>query len=61
MSREKKGKVESGQSTLEYIIIVSVVIGAIIAITGLGFKGRLINAYNALGNQMSNVLNRIHY
>ena len=38
-------RIRNGQSTLEYVIILAVVIGAIIA-AGVIFKSNLTSAYN---------------
>lgn len=40
-----------GQSTLEYVIILAVVIGAIITI-GLALKTNITSSYNTLGTNM---------
>jgi hypothetical protein len=39
--------IRRGQSTLEYVIILAVVIGAIVA-GGVAFHGSLASAYNAV-------------
>jgi len=43
--------IKKGQSTLEYLIILAVVIGAIIVIAGY-VKGNLTNGYDGLGGKM---------
>ncbi|MCX5693759.1 MAG: hypothetical protein NT014_01295 [Candidatus Omnitrophica bacterium] len=44
-------KLRSGQSTLEYVIILAAVVGAIIAV-GILIKGNLNTSYTKLGDKM---------
>lgn len=44
-------KLRKGQSTLEYVIILAAVVGAIIAVAA-AFKPKLESTYDGLGNKM---------
>ena len=44
-------RLRKGQSTLEYVIILAAVVGAIIAI-GAALKTKMTSSYNILGNTM---------
>jgi len=50
-----------GQSTLEYIIVLAVIIAAIILFAATTFKSRYGNALEGVTNQMVNVVGRIKY
>ena len=49
------------QSTLEYVIVLAVVIAAIIAFATGTFRLRLGNALDNVSNEMVNVIGRINY
>ena len=44
-------KLRKGQSTLEYVIILAAVVGAIVAV-GILLKPKLTTSYNDLGDKM---------
>ena len=44
-------KFRKGQSTLEYVIILAAVVGAIIAV-GAALKPKIVSTYNTLGDTM---------
>lgn len=56
MNRNKKG-----QSTLEYIIVIAVIVAALIAFATTQFGQKYTSALNGLTDQMANVVNRISY
>jgi Flp pilus assembly pilin Flp len=49
-----------GQSTLEYVIILAVVIGAIILV-GVVVKGNLKSSYTDLGNKMQSKVGQVTF
>lgn len=49
-----------GQSTLEYVIILAAVVGAIIAVAA-AFKPKLTGTYDTLGNKMQDKVNEINF
>lgn len=49
------------QSTLEYVIILSVIIGAIILFATTVFKGQLGAGLNRVGNEMGHAINKVNY
>ena len=51
MKRSRKG-----QSTLEYVIILAAIVGAIIAFS-ISFKSNLTSSYNELGNEATTKIN----
>jgi Flp pilus assembly pilin Flp len=54
------GKFRKGQSTLEYVIILAAVIGAIIAV-GILLKPKLTGSYNDLGDKMQNKVSEVTF
>ena len=56
MRRNRKG-----QSTLEYVIVLAVIITAMITFAGGAFKQRLSNALDTATNSMEGVVGRIRY
>ncbi|MFA5311066.1 MAG: hypothetical protein WC355_02000 [Candidatus Omnitrophota bacterium] len=50
----------SGQSTLEYVIILAAVIGAIIAV-GAALKPKLTGTYDTLGNKMQDKVSEVEF
>lgn len=56
-------KSKIGQSTLEYILVVTVIIAAIIAFATMnnGMKEKVGNSLEHVTDQMSNVVNRLTY
>ncbi len=52
---------EKGQSTLEYIIIVAVIVAAIIAFAATSLKPKIESSLNHVAEQMNTVVNRITY
>ncbi|MDP2940614.1 MAG: hypothetical protein Q8O13_11195 [Candidatus Omnitrophota bacterium] len=61
MSRKKRYRAEKGQSTLEYIVIVAVIIGAVIIFATSTLKPKVGESLNHVANQMEVVVNRITY
>ncbi|MDD5130712.1 MAG: hypothetical protein PHS66_06690 [Candidatus Omnitrophica bacterium] len=53
-------KFRKGQSTLEYVIILAAVVGAIIAV-GVLIKGNLNTSYTALGDKMENKVGEVKF
>ncbi|MDP2928382.1 MAG: hypothetical protein Q8N80_06270 [Candidatus Omnitrophota bacterium] len=53
-------KFRKGQSTLEYVIILAAVIGAIIAVAVL-IKGNLNTSYTTLGTKMENKVGEVNF
>jgi Flp pilus assembly pilin Flp len=49
-----------GQSTLEYVIILAAVVGAIIAV-GKALQPKLQNTYGTLGNKMQDKVNEVQF
>ena len=50
-----------GQSTLEYIIVLAVIIAAIILFAATTFKTKYRDALGNVTDQMTNVMDRIRY
>lgn len=50
----------SGQSTLEYVIILAAVVGAIIAVAAL-LKPKITGSYNSLGDKMKNKVEQVKF
>lgn len=50
----------NGQSTLEYVIILSVIVGAVILIAGQ-LKSNLSNSYTTLGNKMESKVGQVNF
>jgi Flp pilus assembly pilin Flp len=53
-------KFRKGQSTLEYVIILAAVVGAIIAVAAM-FKPKLTGTYNTLTDKMSNTVANVSF
>jgi len=53
-------KLRKGQSTLEYVIILEAVVGAIIAV-GILLKPKLTNSYNDLGDKMETKVGEVTF
>jgi Flp pilus assembly pilin Flp len=53
-------KLRKGQSTLEYVIILAAVVGAIIAV-GVLIKGNLNTSYTTLGNTMQSKVGEVKF
>jgi uncharacterized protein (UPF0333 family) len=53
-------KFSKGQSTLEYIIILAAVIGAIITIGGY-LQSNMKNSYNSLGSSMETKVKSVNF
>ncbi|MFY9401809.1 MAG: class III signal peptide-containing protein [Candidatus Omnitrophota bacterium] len=51
---------KKGQSTLEYVIILAAVVGAIIAV-GAALKPKLTGTYDTLGDKMQNKVNEVNF
>ena len=49
-----------GQSTLEYVIILAAVVGAIIAV-GVLLKPHITNSYDTLGTKMETKVGEVTY
>ncbi len=52
---------EKGQSTLEYIIIVAVIVAAIISFATLTLQPKVKSSLEHVADQMNTVVNRITY
>ncbi|MCX5706990.1 MAG: hypothetical protein NTW13_04980 [Candidatus Omnitrophica bacterium] len=48
------------QSTLEYVIILAAIIGAVVALSA-GIKSRLGASYNSLGDKMQNKIETVNF
>jgi Flp pilus assembly pilin Flp len=53
-------KLRKGQSTLEYVIILAAVVGAIIAV-GILLKPKLTTSYDNLGTKMQDKVNQVTF
>jgi len=53
-------KMRKGQSTLEYVIILAAVVGAIIAI-GATLKTKMTDSYATLGNTMGSKVTSVTF
>lgn len=51
---------KKGQSTLEYVIILAWIVGAIIAV-GAALKPKLTGTYDTLGDKMQNKVNEVNF
>ena len=51
---------KNGQSTLEYVIILAAVVGAIIAVAA-ALKPKITATYNTLGTTMQNKAGEVHF
>lgn len=56
MSRKKKG-----QSTVEYLLILAVVLGAVITFATGVFKTKITGSFGNLAANMEGVFNRINF
>lgn len=50
----------SGQSTLEYVIILAAVVGAIIAVAA-ALKPKITGTYDTLGTKMQSKVNEVNF
>jgi Flp pilus assembly pilin Flp len=53
-------KISSGQSTLEYVIILAAVVGAIIAV-GVMLKPKLTTSYGTLTDKMQGSVEKVQF
>ncbi|MFA6358486.1 MAG: hypothetical protein WCY09_07515 [Candidatus Omnitrophota bacterium] len=53
-------KFNKGQSTLEYVIILAAVVGAIIAVAAV-VKGNLNKSYTTLGDKMESKVGSVNF
>ena len=53
-------KFKKGQSTLEYVIILAAVVGAIIAV-GVMLRPRMLTSYTNLTGQVQNKMNEVTF
>ncbi|MDO8489124.1 MAG: hypothetical protein Q7S42_03325 [Candidatus Omnitrophota bacterium] len=53
-------KFKKGQSTLEYVIILAAIIGAIVLVSAT-IRGNLKNSYNTLGGKMENAVGNVKF
>ncbi|HNW39395.1 MAG TPA: hypothetical protein PKI44_03085 [Candidatus Omnitrophota bacterium] len=53
-------KFRKGQSTLEYVIILAAVVGAIIAV-GILLKPKLTTSYDTLGDKMQDKVGQVTF
>lgn len=52
---------KKGQSTLEYIIVMALIIAAIFAFANGGFRNKVTQSLNHAIEQINVVSNRVHY
>jgi hypothetical protein len=50
-----------GQSTLEYVIILSAIIGAIIVVANTVMKPKLQSSYETLGTKMQDKIGEVEF
>lgn len=50
----------TGQSTLEYVIILAAVVGAIIAVAAM-LKPKMVSTYTTLGGKMESKVNEVNF
>lgn len=55
------GRVNRGQSTLEYVIILAAVIGAIIFVASTVMKPKLQGSYETLGTKMQDKIESVDF
>ena len=53
-------KFEKGQSTVEYLLLVTAVIAVVITVTTGTFQTRLTNTVNTVTNGMEDMASRLH-
>jgi Flp pilus assembly pilin Flp len=56
----KMRRFNKGQSTLEYVIILAAIVGAIIAVAA-AFKPKLQGTYDTLGNKMQDTVSKVSF
>ncbi len=56
----KMRRMSRGQSTLEYVIILAAIVGAIIAVAA-AFKPKLTGTYDTLGNKMQDTVSKVNF
>jgi len=56
----KMRRTSRGQSTLEYVIILAAIVGAIIAVAA-AFKPKLTGTYDTLGNKMQDTVSKVNF
>ncbi|MFA5096993.1 MAG: hypothetical protein WC478_06600 [Candidatus Omnitrophota bacterium] len=54
-------KAHSGQSTLEYVIILAAVVGAIIVVAATVLKPKLQSSYETLGSKMESKVGDVDF
>ena len=54
-------RLRKGQSTLEYVIILSAVIGAIIVVANTVMKPKLTKSYEDLGGKMQEKISSVEF
>jgi Flp pilus assembly pilin Flp len=54
-------KLKSGQSTLEYVIILAAVVGAIILVATTVLKPKLQTSYGNLTDKMQSKVNEVNF
>lgn len=54
-------RLKKGQSTLEYVIILSAVIGAIIVVANTVMKPKLQSSYENLGSKMESKIGEVNF
>jgi len=54
-------KLRKGQSTLEYVIILAAVVGAIIAIGATILRPKLVNSYDVLTDTMETKIGSVTF
>jgi hypothetical protein len=54
-------KRKKGQSTLEYIIVIALIIAAIMAFAAGGFTNKVTWMLNHASEQVNTISNRVHY
>jgi hypothetical protein len=58
---DKMRRLRKGQSTLEYVIILSAVIGAIIVVANTVMKPKLESSYGTLGTKMETKIGEVDF
>lgn len=57
---EKMLRLRKGQSTLEYVIILAAVVGAIIAVAA-ALKPKIVDSYDTLGSTMADKISSVSF
>ena len=52
---------KKGQSVLEYVVILTTIMGVVLAFAAVALRGHVTNSLNHVGTQMENQVDRINY